>query len=86
MILLAGGISGKTLLLIAGFAILIYGICLGGGKKGSSKNTSKDTSKHYDEREKDPLMHAAKLADQNYAFKGSGRYKDKNGNVHYEKK
>lgn len=81
MILLAGGFSIKTIILIAGFAILIYGICLGGGKKSNNK----DTGKYYDEKEKNPLMHAARLSDPHYAPKGSGYYKDKNGNKQKEK-
>lgn len=79
MILLSGGI--KTLLFIGGIAILIYGICLGSGSKGKTK----DNSRYYDKKEENPLIHAAKLGDPTYTPKGSGYYKDKNGNVHKER-
>ena len=54
----------------------------GGGKKSNSK----DNTRRYDKKEQDPLMHAARLADPNYAPKGSGFYKDRNGVKHLEKK
>ena len=72
----------KTIIFIAGIIILIYGICLGGGKKSNSK----DNTRRYDKKEQDPLMHAARLADSDYAYKGSGFYKDRNGVTHSEKK
>ena len=77
-----GGDTMKTIIFIAGIIILIYGICLGGGKKSNSK----DNTRRYDKKEQDPLMHAARLADPNYAPKGSGFYKDRNGVKHSEKK
>ena len=81
MILLEGGLTIKTIILFAGFAILICGICMGSGKKNN-----KDTGKYYDKKEENPLIHAAKLSDPHYAPKGSGYYKDKNGNKQKEKK
>lgn len=82
MILLSGVISWKTLAMLGGFAILIYGIFLGSGKKDNNK----DTSRHYDAREKNQLMDAAKRSDiNNYVTKGSGYYRDKNGKIHKEK-
>lgn len=81
MVILAGGLSVKTLVIIAGAVILIYGICMGGGKKGNSK----DNGKYYDKKEENPYVHAGKLASDDYAPKGSGRYKDKDGKTHREK-
>ena len=72
MVLLAG-FSFKTVLVTLRFIILIYGICLGGGK------SSKDTTRYYDKKEEKPLIHAARTIDPNYTPKGSGYYKDKNG-------
>ena len=79
-IVLLAGFSFKTVLMILGFIILIYGICLGGGK-----SSSKDTTRYYDKKEEKPLIHAARTIDPNYTPKWSGYYKDKNGKVHREK-
>ncbi len=76
MILLASGLSWKTLLVIGGFGILIYGMFLGPKSKGTEQ-------KHYDEKEKSNIRHHLRAAESgnDYAFKGSGKYRDSNGNV-----
>lgn len=70
-ILLTGELSIGTILFIAGLVILVYGVFIGGGKGHSKKDPNQ-------------LTHAAKMCDEDYAYKGSGRYIDKHGKVRYE--
>ena len=70
-ILLAGGMSIGKIMAIGGLVILIIGLFSGGAKS-------------YDQKDKNQLTHAAKLSDTSYAPKGSGRWKDKHGNVRSE--
>ncbi len=76
MILLASGLSWKTLVLIAGLGILVYGMFLGPKSKGTEQ-------KHYDEKEKSQIRHHLRASEggKDYAFKGSGKYRDSKGNV-----
>lgn len=62
------------------FFILIYGIFI--GPKGKARDT-----KHYDAREKNNLQHHFRVAEggKDYAYKGSGMYRNSNGEVKKDK-
>lgn len=76
MILLAGGLNLKVIGVIGMGAVLIYGMFL--GPKGKPRDT-----KNYDEREKNRIKHHLRAAEggNDYVYKGSGKYRDSNGNV-----
>lgn len=76
MILLTSGLSWKTLVFMAGIGILIYGMFLGPKGKGTEQ-------KRYDDKEKNRIRHHLRAAEggKDYAFKGSGKYRDVKGKV-----
>lgn len=80
MILLAGALDWKLIVFIGAGAVLIYGMFL--GPKGKPRDT-----KHYDEKEKNQIKHHLRAAEsgKDYVYKGSGKYRDSNGNVKKDK-
>lgn len=71
----------KTIVGILMIVILVYGMFI--GPKGKARDPKQQ--RKYDKVEKNKLEHYLHKASGDYAYKGTGMYKDANGKVHYEK-
>lgn len=74
------GLGWKAICVIFGFIILIYGMFL--GPKGKPRDT-----KNYDAKEKNQIKHHLRAAEssKDYVYKGSGKYRNSNGEVKKDK-
>lgn len=74
------GLGWKAIIVIIGAIMLICGICMGPKSKGHD-------TKHYDAKEQNKIKHHLRAAEggKDYAYKGSGMYRNSKGEVKKDK-